>query len=116
MQTRNLIRSDNPIVFKSDNLDALNEAFSTLLETLEENSDKFNLTDEELKELKESIKKAYLERKLNIYLNNKITKFTNRFNRSLSYYVSNNFLPSPSKDPSSSLFYLKHNSLVHNEQ
>lgn len=100
------IEKHNPLSMRNERMQALEEAYNYFNKILEEYSMSKNLNDSDLEELKLLIKEAYLDKKLNYFLETKLSNF----NDYLDFAMASALNQTTSKQDSSfsSLFYLRH--------
>ncbi len=109
-------RKNNPLVFRSQRIDALNEAYRIFSSVLEDYIRMNNLDPEDIKEIKKALNRAYQEKKLSYYLDYKINKYKNYIDFALDFVLNNLEQPHENKE-FKTVFYLKHTKqLMTNEQ
>jgi hypothetical protein len=109
-------KHNNPIALNNHRINALDEAYQIFLTVLDEYIQKNDLNPEDIKEIKNALVKAYNEKKISYYLDNKFDKFTNYIDYALGAALTN-LGQSKENREFKNIFYLKHTKqLLTNEQ
>lgn len=76
--------ADNPISRKSLAIENLEEAYGLFLKAFQEYATKQNLSQKQIQEFQELIKKAYLEKKVAYFLSDKLEDYESYFNKAFT--------------------------------
>lgn len=101
---------NNPLLLSSEKSEALEDAYELFVETFLEYAEKNNLTNEEIIEFQNEIKKAYLIQKSIYLLENKVNHFTDYLNSALCKTIKND-----ETDYVTKIYYKRNSHLVTNE-
>lgn len=111
------IYKNNPLVFKSDKTEAINEAYKLILEAFKEYVEQHELTEKEIDLFNDIFRKIYLERKASVYFEDKLSKFSQDLHKALTFALKQ---LTPSNDKSDDfakiLYYKNKKRLINNEQ
>ncbi len=108
MQTKYKI--NNPLVISSEKSEALEDAYELFVDTFMEYADKHDLSEEEIFEFKNEIKKAYLIQKSIYLLENKVNGFSDFLNSALCKIIKNE-----ETDYITNIYYKKNSQLITND-
>jgi hypothetical protein len=113
---KTIYKHNNPIVFNNHKIDALDEAYQNFSTVFEEYIQKNNLNPDDIRKIKKALLKAYNEKKMTYYLDNKIDNLTNHIDHTLEFALTN-LGQSKKNRELKNIFYLKHTmQLLTNEQ
>lgn len=107
---RTKYKTNNPLIVSSEKSEALEDAYELFVDTFMEYAEKHDLSEEEIFEFKNEIKKVYVFQKSIYLLENKINNFSEFLNSALCKTIKNE-----ETDYITNIYYKRNSHLITND-